>query len=58
MVTNASEFLLSLVLRKPLIVITGALSKKNQEAAPPPPLFFETHRSFFMNSICWISSAS
>lgn len=33
----SSEFLLSLVLQKPIIVITGAPNRKNQEAVPLTP---------------------
>ena len=33
-----------------MIIITGALSKKNQEAVPPTPPFL-MHKSFFMNPI-------
>lgn len=53
----SSEFLLSLVLQKPLIVTTRAVSKIRKQH-PEPHCFFERHRSFFTNCLCWISSAS
>lgn len=60
----SSEFLLSLVLWKPLIVITGPLGKRIRKRHPytPPPLFFNAQEflleSHLLDLICQLKIPS